>query len=53
MEFNFNCMQILGSNQDGYAILEGSFQSAIKPGYIPYVNEIIDSMGYASSTVFL
>jgi len=50
MEYNFNCEQILCC-KDGYAILEGSFQSVIFPGYLPFVNEILDSMGYASSCV--
>jgi alpha-tubulin N-acetyltransferase 1 len=48
MQFNFNCEHALGC-RDGFSILEGSFQSAIKPGYIPFVNEILDSMGYNSS----
>ena len=51
MQFNFNCEQSLGCNTEGYAVLEGSFQNAIKPGYILFVNEILDSMGYASSKV--
>jgi alpha-tubulin N-acetyltransferase 1 len=48
MEFNFNCEQIL-SCDNGMAILEGTFQTAIKPGYILYVNQILDDMGFASS----
>ena len=51
MQFNFNCEQALGCDQDGVAILEGSFQTAIKPGYLPFVNQILDSMGYNSSKV--
>jgi len=51
MQFNFDCEQTLGCNIEGFAVLEGSFQSAIKPGYIPFVNEILDSMGIASSKV--
>ena len=51
MQFNFNCEQALGCDKDGVAILEGSFQTAIKPGYFPFVNQILDSMGYNSSQV--
>jgi hypothetical protein len=51
MEFNFNCEQALGCDKEGVAVLEGSFLTAIKPGYIPFVNQIIDSMGYNSSVV--
>jgi hypothetical protein len=50
MEFNFNCEQVLDCN-NGLAILEGTFQAKIKPGYILYVNQILDMMGYASSKV--
>jgi alpha-tubulin N-acetyltransferase 1 len=51
MEFNFNCEQVLGCNANtGIAILEGTFQTAIKPGYTLFVNQIIDQLGYASST---
>lgn len=49
MQFNFNCEQILGCDREGNAVLEGSFQGGIKPGYILFVNEILDSMGFASS----
>jgi len=51
MQFNFNCEQILGCNNEGFAILEGSFPKAVKPGHTLYVNEILDSMGYLSSKV--
>ena len=51
MQFNFNCEQILGCNNEGFAILEGSFAKAIKPGHLLYVNEILDSMGFLSSKV--
>ncbi len=50
MEFNFNCEQVLGC-VNGLAILEGTFQQRIKPGYVLYVNQILDNMGYASSKV--
>ncbi len=50
MEFNFNCEQVLGC-VNGLAILEGTFQARIKPGYILYVNQILDLMGFASSKV--
>lgn len=48
MQFNFDCEQILGCNE-GIAILEGTFQKGIKPGYILYVNSIIDAIGEASA----
>ena len=49
MEFNFDCIQSLGCDQDGFSILEGSYQKRIVPGYILFVKEILDSMGEASS----
>ncbi len=51
MQFNFNCQQVLGCNNEGFSILEGSFPRAIKPGHILYVNEILDKMGHLSSKV--
>lgn len=51
MEFNFDCARALNCNGDGFAVLEGSYQKGIKPAFIPYVNEILDKMGYASSKV--
>ena len=51
MEFNFNCQQILGCNEKGIASLEGTLQNSIKPGYLLYVNEVLDKMGAASSKV--
>ena len=51
MQFNFDCERALGCDREGLAVLEGSFQSAIKPGYIPFVDQILDSMGFNSSKV--
>ena len=48
MEFNFDCVQALGCDQNGFAILEGSYQNRIVPGYILFVKEILNSMGEAS-----
>ena len=49
MEFNFDCVQALGCDENGFAILEGSYQNRIVPGYILFVKEILNSMGEASS----
>jgi len=49
MEFNFDCVQSLGCDENGFAILEGSYQNRIVPGYILFVKEILNSMGEASS----
>ena len=49
MEFNFDCVQSLGCDENGFAILEGSYQNHIVPGYILFVKEILNSMGEASS----
>ena len=49
MEFNFDCVQSLGCDENGIAILEGSYQNRIVPGYILFVKEILNSMGEASS----
>lgn len=51
MQFSFNCEQILGCNNEGFAFLEGSFQGNIRPAYSLLVNEILDTMGTASSKV--
>jgi hypothetical protein len=51
MQYNFNCEQILGCDPAGFAVLEGSFPKGVKPGYMPYVNEILDSIGFQSSKV--
>jgi hypothetical protein len=52
MQFNFDCERALGCDSEGISVLEGSFESAIKPGYLPFVNQIIDSMGFNSSNVY-
>ena len=49
MEFNFNCEEALDCDENGFAILEGSYKNRIVPGFTLYVNEIIDQMGLASS----
>ena len=49
MEFKFDCVQALSCDQNGFAILEGSYQNRIVPGYILFVKEILNSMGEASS----
>ena len=49
MEFKFDCVQALGCDQNGFAILEGSYQNRLVPGYILFVKEILNSMGEASS----
>ena len=49
MEFKFDCVQSLGCDENGFAILEGSYQNRIVPGYILFVKEILNSMGEASS----
>lgn len=49
MEFNFNCEQFLDCDENGIAILEGSYQNRIIPGYRIYVKEILDRMGEMSS----
>ena len=49
MEFRFDCVQSLGCDQNGFVILEGSYQNHIVPGYILFVKEILNSMGEASS----
>ena len=49
MEFNFDCIQSLDFDKDGFSILEGSYQNRIVPGYILFVKEILNMMGEASS----
>lgn len=49
MEFTFDCEQVLNCDRDGFSIIEGSFQSSVKPGFILYVNEILDKMGFESA----
>ena len=49
MEFNFDCIQSLDCDKDGFSILEGSYQNRIVPGYILFVKEILNMMGEASS----
>ena len=48
MEFNFNCEEALECDENGFAILEGSYKNRIVPGFTLYVNEIIDQMGLLS-----
>jgi alpha-tubulin N-acetyltransferase 1 len=49
MQFNFDCEEILDSNQNGYSILEGACHNNIPPGYKAYIKEILDKMGELSS----
>ena len=49
MKFNFDCEQCLDCDENGFSILEGSYQNRIIPGYRLYVKEILDTMGYLSS----
>ena len=49
MQFNFDCTDVLSCDQNGFAILEGSYQNKVMPGYTLFVNEILDTMGTASS----
>ena len=49
MQFNFDCTDVLSCDQNGFAILEGSYQNKVMPGYTLFVNEILDTMGTLSS----
>jgi alpha-tubulin N-acetyltransferase 1 len=49
MQFNFDCTDVLSCDQNGFAILEGSYHNKVMPGYTLFVNEILDTMGTASS----
>jgi len=51
MEFNFNCEHILECDKEGFSLLEGTFQNAIKPAYLFYVHEVLNGIGQASSKV--
>jgi len=51
MEFSFNCEQMLCCDSQGFAVLEGTRQSAIRPSYLYYVQEILNSMGQLSAKV--
>ena len=53
MQFKFDCENLLNTDSEGFAIIEGSYQNNIRPGYLLYVNEILDSIGYAASKVCL
>lgn len=53
MEFAFDCEHILGCDRDGFALLEGTYQDAIKPAYLFYVHEILNNIGQESSRVNL
>ena len=45
MEFNFNCIQSLEWYENGFTILEGSFQNLLVSGYILFDKEILNSIG--------
>ena len=49
MQFNFNCEAVLDCDENGFAILQGSCQDKIIPGYRIYVKQILDTMGQLSS----
>ena len=49
MQFNFDCEEALDCDRNGFAILDGSCQNRIIPGYRFYVKEIIDTMGQLSA----
>jgi hypothetical protein len=51
MEFNFNTEHILECDKEGFALLEGTYQDAIKPAYLFYVHEILNAVGEKSSRV--
>jgi len=51
MQFDFNCERFLETDSEGYVILEGTFQKDIKKAHEVFVNQIIDSIGWASSKV--
>jgi hypothetical protein len=44
MEFNFDCVQSLGCDENGFAILEGSYKNRIVPGYVLFVQDILNSI---------
>ena len=53
MQFDFNCERFLESDSEGYVILHGTYQKDVKKGHEVFVNQIIDSVGWASSKVKL
>ena len=53
MQFDFDCERFLETDSEGYVILEGTFQKSIKKAHEVFVNQIIDSIGWASSKVKL
>ena len=53
MQFDYNCERFLESDSEGYVTLQGAYQKDIKRGHEVFVNQIIDSVGWASSKVKL
>jgi hypothetical protein len=51
MQFDFDCERFLETDKEGFKILEGTFQKDIKKAHEIFVNQIIDSIGWASSKV--
>ncbi len=51
MDFNFNCEHILDSDNEGFTLLEGTYQDAVKPAYLFYVHEILNAIGQDSARV--
>lgn len=49
MEFNFNCEHALNCDENGIAIIEGSFESNIRPSFKLHVKHILDILGEKSS----
>ena len=49
MEFNFNCEEALNCDSQGIAVLEGSYESNIRPSFKLHVKSIIDIIGELSS----
>jgi hypothetical protein len=51
MQFDYNCERFLETDSEGFAILEGTSQKDIKKAHEVFVNQMIDSIGWASSKV--
>ena len=52
MQFNFNCEQILGTNINGFAIIDAGYINTIRPVYLNIIHQIIDTLGKTSSKVY-
>mmetsp|Transcript_36512 Transcript_36512/g.37903 ORF Transcript_36512/g.37903 Transcript_36512/m.37903 type:complete len:445 (+) Transcript_36512:1-1335(+) len=49
MEFNFNCEDALGCDNQGFSTLEGSFEKNIRQCFLLHVQGILDLLGESSS----